>query len=529
MFTTAIQSGPSAKIDIATGSEPTAASADEPSFSAVLHRSRTTRTVPKPAARSESAHADTTSGAASSTTTAPQADAAGQASGPRNATPLRGNAHAEPRLSALRPRQAELPIADRATSEAASERRDAVGDDPPTAEGHVDPTQLDWTASLKLPAEPAQAPGSPGSPPHDTPNPTNTGVASHSGANKHQASDLYPHLPAQIEPSVPGFSNTSAVAADPAPASAGLEPVTSRDIAGLELTSVKATTASSDDSEQPAPVRAHINLNGTPVSAAPMLTANGRPVVMDENVASLTALSRPGDNARASSADAPPRVTTRRTADASIALADPTQSRYPSGSKQDYLGLQADASSASRESSLKAVTAGNARDHASDVHAVAANTVQREFGVSEVAQIKLPVPVTSPEFPRALGVQVSVLARNGLHQADLQLHPAELGPISVRIEMIGTQTNVSFTADLASTRQVIEAGLPELASALREQGLTLSGGGVFQQSPGHSEHGAHKADKTMNGSAESVAEPEEESTPQRVVVTVPDGGVDLYA
>ena len=54
-----------------------------------------------------------------------------------------------------------------------------------------------------------------------------------------------------------------------------------------------------------------------------------------------------------------------------------------------------------------------------------------------------------------------------------------MGPVSVQIVMDGTQARIDFGADLAATRHTIEAGLPELASALRDAGFTLVGGGVF--------------------------------------------------
>ena len=95
-------------------------------------------------------------------------------------------------------------------------------------------------------------------------------------------------------------------------------------------------------------------------------------------------------------------------------------------------------------------------------------------------QLNLPTPVNSPEFQESLGVQVSVLARDGVEHAELHLNPAEMGPISVRIALEGNQAQINFGADSAATRALIEAGLPELATALREAGLTLSGGGVSQ-------------------------------------------------
>ena len=101
-----------------------------------------------------------------------------------------------------------------------------------------------------------------------------------------------------------------------------------------------------------------------------------------------------------------------------------------------------------------------------------------------LAEARIAAPVDSPAFAPALGAQVSLFVRNGLHSASLQLNPAEMGPVSVRIALEGSTAQVEFQADRASTRQAIEASLPALAAALRDAGLNLAGGGVFEQHPG---------------------------------------------
>lgn len=89
----------------------------------------------------------------------------------------------------------------------------------------------------------------------------------------------------------------------------------------------------------------------------------------------------------------------------------------------------------------------------------------------------------SPGFAPELAANVSLLAADGVQHAELQLNPADMGPVAVQIIVDGAQAQVSFHALHAETRQALEQSLPDLAAALQGQGLTLSGGGVFQQSP----------------------------------------------
>jgi flagellar hook-length control protein FliK len=105
-------------------------------------------------------------------------------------------------------------------------------------------------------------------------------------------------------------------------------------------------------------------------------------------------------------------------------------------------------------------------------------------GAAAPMEARIAVPLDQPGFGAALGTQVSVMVQGGVQTAQLQLNPAEMGPIAVQIALDGSAARVDFQADLASTRAVIEASLPALAGALQDAGFTLAGGGVFQQAPG---------------------------------------------
>ena len=100
------------------------------------------------------------------------------------------------------------------------------------------------------------------------------------------------------------------------------------------------------------------------------------------------------------------------------------------------------------------------------------------------AEARIAVPVDSPGFAPALGAQLSLFAQDGVQTARLQINPAEMGPITVQIALDGNTARVDFQADRAATRDLIEASLPALAGAMQDAGLTLTGGGVFQQHPG---------------------------------------------
>lgn len=144
-------------------------------------------------------------------------------------------------------------------------------------------------------------------------------------------------------------------------------------------------------------------------------------------------------------------------------------------------------------------------------------------------QLVLSTPVTSPDFSQALAAQLTTLARDGIQQATLQLHPTEMGPIEVNIVLDGAQAQVDFSAAHALTRQAIESGLPSLAAALHGAGLTLSGGGVFEQrpdTPGGRASGQEGAARGTGGGAEGEVDGGSTPAPRQQAVR---GLVDVYA
>ncbi len=119
------------------------------------------------------------------------------------------------------------------------------------------------------------------------------------------------------------------------------------------------------------------------------------------------------------------------------------------------------------------------RSHA----ALASATPSTGRSVGEPLVANIDAAIGSAGFAPALGTRISVLARDGIEHARLNVHPAELGPIALRLAMDGTQVRVDMSAEWGATRQALEQSLPALAAALRDAGFTLAGGGVFQQAP----------------------------------------------
>lgn len=150
-------------------------------------------------------------------------------------------------------------------------------------------------------------------------------------------------------------------------------------------------------------------------------------------------------------------------------------------------------------------------------------------------------PVGSAGFANELADQVQVLvskaaldaAAGSVHEARLNLNPAEMGPIAIRIALDGKHAQVDFAAASGATRQALQDSMPALASALHGAGLTLSGGGVSQQFA-HAQQQSRQPGEARATGVRGEALADGDASVQDITSTVaswvrqPEGRLDLY-
>lgn len=90
------------------------------------------------------------------------------------------------------------------------------------------------------------------------------------------------------------------------------------------------------------------------------------------------------------------------------------------------------------------------------------------------AQAAIGAPVGSAAFGPELSHRVLLLAGQRVQSAELTVTPADLGPITVSIELRGQEAALQFAAGHAGTRAAIEDALPRLREMLAGQGLQLT-------------------------------------------------------
>lgn len=86
---------------------------------------------------------------------------------------------------------------------------------------------------------------------------------------------------------------------------------------------------------------------------------------------------------------------------------------------------------------------------------------------------QLPLPLAHPTWGDAMAQRVVWFAQQHFHHAEIQLNPADLGPIEIKLALQNGEASVAFNAAHASTRDALEQALPRLRDMFQQQGLQL--------------------------------------------------------
>ena len=93
---------------------------------------------------------------------------------------------------------------------------------------------------------------------------------------------------------------------------------------------------------------------------------------------------------------------------------------------------------------------------------------------SQVSQHPLTTKSSEVVSSTELATHLRVLKSSGGGEARLQLHPAELGRMTVSLIMEGDEARVSFIVENSQAKQTVEVSLPRLRDLMDEAGLSLT-------------------------------------------------------
>lgn len=105
-------------------------------------------------------------------------------------------------------------------------------------------------------------------------------------------------------------------------------------------------------------------------------------------------------------------------------------------------------------------------------------------GAERVPRLPIQQFAGQPGWGEEVRSNLQWLSRHGIHRAELQLHPAELGSIDVRITTENDQASVVFFAANRTARELLEAELPRLRELFSQAGVELTQADVSEQRNG---------------------------------------------
>ena len=117
-------------------------------------------------------------------------------------------------------------------------------------------------------------------------------------------------------------------------------------------------------------------------------------------------------------------------------------------------------------------------------------------------------PPETPEWKQSASQHIAIFSRNGLHSAEIRLHPEELGSLQISLRMQQDQAQIHIVSEHAHIRHVMEQAMPQLRAAMAESGIQLGQANVSAegqpfaageqgQNASGDEHGAQEGEEPL--------------------------------
>ncbi len=203
-------------------------------------------------------------------------------------------------------------------------------------------------------------------------------------------------------------------------------------------------------------------LAGLTTTASSLLADDGKTAVTDSSApatASTATAHAAGKNTSAASPDFSSALAAMTAANGNIAVAAQTDSR-------------------TADSALNLVN--NAAVAVSS--APVSTTPTTTSAVTAPSTPLLNAQLGTPEWQQQLGQQVMMFNRQGQQTAELRLHPQDLGSIQISMKIENNQAQLHFVSGHSAVRSAIEAAMPDLKTALADNGISLGQSSVGSDS-----------------------------------------------
>lgn len=140
-------------------------------------------------------------------------------------------------------------------------------------------------------------------------------------------------------------------------------------------------------------------------------------------------------------------------------------------------------------------------------------------------------PVHDPRWAQQLGDRMVWMTRGDIQSAQININPAQLGPIQINISLNGDQMTAHFVAAHQEVRQALDDAMPRLREMLSGAGINLGQANVGSQTPQQQGNGASSmvSNTPRSGNEEVILSPNDSASASTRPITQGRGLVDLFA
>ena len=108
------------------------------------------------------------------------------------------------------------------------------------------------------------------------------------------------------------------------------------------------------------------------------------------------------------------------------------------------------------------------------------------------------LPQNQERMQRAMGERIMQMVESGKWNAEMELNPARLGTVRIRLSMENNELQLGLLSQNAAVRDLLEASLPRLRDSLQDSGIALTQSSVGQE-PGQQREGSQLAQNQEAG------------------------------
>ncbi|MCP4274664.1 MAG: hypothetical protein GY781_22290 [Gammaproteobacteria bacterium] len=138
-------------------------------------------------------------------------------------------------------------------------------------------------------------------------------------------------------------------------------------------------------------------------------------------------------------------------------------------SREESVAKALTANETSNPTTTKPATSGTVvTNETAAVQTVQSNNAQT---VSKPAELALPVSLPPHQWKQKFAEQVSMMILRGNTRANIRLDPPELGPMAIRVNHNGADTQIQFQVSNPIARDLIDAGMQRLREMLEQHGF----------------------------------------------------------